>query len=245
MDSTFFSESEMSAFSFSVHNVSFASDQSLSSNVMNEVPNNREHQHQQQESTSIEHDSSEQQEVMCLNDHDAIEATHENSADDSPAIDEIVTTKKAEESLYRPERKFSCREDLTKYIDDLKCFRLKSHNITNEGTVSYYICSLVPKRQANLCLCKLKIVEKNNTRDFCVFVTTFDHEHEKVVLKQNPVPQKTRDKIYELKTEYHMKPAAIHKYLAKEFPNEIAPTIKQIQMILPKEIMKSIPRTKK
>lgn len=246
-----FSESEISAFSFSTNNISYASEQSPTSNsslnesnptdVMNEVQNDHHHQ-KQASSSNEEHDLIEEQEVI---EHDAMSPVEAAQiADDASINNEIMATKKPEKAIYKPETKFASREELTKYIEGLKCFRHKSDNDTHEATVSYYVCSLVPKRQANKCPSKMKVVAQNNTRDFCVFVTTFDHEHENIVLKQNPVPQKTRDKIYELKKEYHMKPMAIHKFLAKEFPDEIAPTVKQIQNILPKEVRKNIPRTK-
>lgn len=251
-----FSGSEISAFSFSANNISFASDQSsttssslnesssnnFSSNGHNDQNDHQQHHQHQQASTSNELDSNKgEEEVVCVNGRDVDDA--QSNAEDSTK-DEVVTGKKSKTVFYRPETKFSTREELTNYIDSFKCFRHKSDNVTNEATVSYYVCSQVPKRQANLCPLKMKVIAMKSTRDFCVFVTTFDHQHEDIVLKQNPVPQKTREKIYELKTEYHMKPAAIHKFLAKEYPDEILPTIKQIQMILPKEIMKNIPRTK-
>lgn len=247
---------ELSAFSFSAHNISFASNQSsssnsilnesnshnVSSNIMNEMHNGLE---QQRVSSSNESELDERQEVTSLNDHDAVDTSHKTIAEDTSATnDDVTPTNKPEKSLYKPEIKFSNRGDVEKYIDGLKCFRHKSDNVTSEATVSYYVCSQVPKRQAYLCPSKMKIVEQNDSRDFCIFVTTFDHNHENIEPKQNPISQKMKDKIYELKTEYHMKPASIHKYILKEHPKEILPTIKQIQMILPKQREKNIPRTK-
>lgn len=75
-------------------------------------------------------------------------------------------------------------------------------------------------------------------------IITFDHNHEKVESKQNPISEQMKDKIYELKTEYYMKPATIHKYFSREYPDQTPPTIKQIQQILPKQKEKKIPTTK-
>lgn len=173
----------------------------------------------------------------------------EDSTDKGEVFGEKVSTSESQivpsvtKSFYRPERKFNSREDLEQYIKELNCFRYKSNNETSEADVSYYNCSLVPKREANKCDVKLNVLESKKTRDFCVYITTLDHNHENIELKQHPVSQLLRDKIYSLKTEYHMKPAMIHKFLMKEFPDHTTPTIKQIRNILPEEKEKYIPKT--
>lgn len=178
-----------------------------------------------------------------------LDEEQENSdhvTDDAVAASQCneASTSKPERAFYQPKVKFDNRKELQKYIDEINCFRHKSDNDTAEANVAYYMCSLVPKRQANKCPAKMKIVENKKSRDFCVFITTLVHNHEEVESKQNPISQEMRNKIYELNKEFHMKAAMIHKYLLSKDPDKIPPTIKQIRNILPKEKEKNIPRTR-
>lgn len=45
----------------------------------------------------------------------------------------VTSTNKPEKSFYRPEAKFTNRNDLQKYINQVKCFRHKSDNDTGEA----------------------------------------------------------------------------------------------------------------
>lgn len=184
---------------------------------------------------------SKQRKERNANEVDPVEGTAEETSTSQP---ESTSNTAPEKSFYKPEAKFYNRTDLDEYIGNFKCFRHKSNNKTKEATVSYYTCSLVPKRQAHMCPVKLKVFESNKTTDFCVYVTTFEHNHENIAPKQNPVSSEIRDKIYTLHKDYHMKAATIHKYLLKEYPSQTPPTIKQIRQVLPKEKEKHIPKTK-
>lgn len=230
----------LSTFSFSTKNVTFESSRSTNSNSTMSESNLCNVSSSDDVVNGLE-----QQKERSVNGTELVGATIES--DEEPAIVEEPpdsTSTASIQLLYKPEIKFSNRDDLDKYIDDLKCFRYKSKNNTKEATVSYYICSQVPKRQAHLCPSKLKVFENKKTRDFCVYVTTFEHDHENIAPKQNPVSQENRDKIYSLHKDYYMKAATIHKYFRDEYPEQTPPTIKQIRQVLPKEKEKHIPKTK-
>lgn len=161
------------SFAFSPQNISFESNQSsnINSSMEDTVLSIGK------ESTSITTDTN--------------PVSHEIPSVSEPPSEK--SNEKAVKSVYYPHKKFANREELSKYFNDSKCFSWKSDNKTNEGTMSYYICSQVPKRQASKCPVKSKVFASSETRDFCVFVTTFDHNHVHIESKRNPVSQELKD----------------------------------------------------
>lgn len=99
-----------------------------------------------------------------------------------------------------------------------------------EGCWVYYRCNEVPKRSASLCPVRLKVFEKSSSTDYSVQYTTLNHDHSKVKFTPKS-KQQVKDKIFELRMQYQMRPAKIRNFIKKEepFKDEPTPSIRHIR----------------
>lgn len=138
---------------------------------------------------------------------------------------------------------FSSKEALEKYIDGHDCFFEHSSNTSQEGTTTYYYCSMVAARNSTRCPVKLKVFENNSTSTFGVSVTTMIHDHTGMKLRKDVFSQALKTEIFTLKTTFAMKPRLILKQLQRTHNNVPLPTLPQIRRIIAEQISKQIPET--
>lgn len=122
MDCINFLDSELSTFSFSANNISFESNPSTNSNSTLNETNSMDVSVTNEMLNDVG-----QQEEPSSNEITPVDATEKAIIEEpSTSKPDTTSTIQPEKSLYKPVIKFSNRNDVEKYIDDLKCFRFKS-----------------------------------------------------------------------------------------------------------------------
>lgn len=104
-----------------------------------------------------------------------------------------------------------------------------------QNTIKTNRCNEVPKRLSRLCPVRLKVFEKTSSTDYSVQYTTLNHDHSELKFKPKS-KQHVKDKMFELRSQYQMRPSNIRSFLKTEeqFKDEPTPTIRHIRYVFDK-----------
>lgn len=135
---------------------------------------------------------------------------------------------------------FKTKSELDTYLAD-KSITENYRNKVVEGVWVYYRCTEVPKRLANICPVRVKVFERASSTDYSVQYTTLNHDHKKLEFAPKS-KQHVKDKIFELRSQYQMRPSKIRNFLKneEEFKNEPTPSLRHIRYVIDTSIKTKI-----